>query len=151
MAIDKKHYTGAESEGGITSSYATDDGVKLKVPYSFMGSIYDEAERNAALAKYSTSFDTAQRYVWELAKVYDYETGLLSTDPQSGKKFLADIVATRSLGQEGVTIDSSTTDGGLWDVVTRMKANWDVLKGHAHGYLGGDAGYRVAAGLGRQS
>ena len=50
MAIDKKHYTGAESEGGITSSYATDDGVKLKVPYSFMGSIYDEAERNAALA-----------------------------------------------------------------------------------------------------
>ena len=32
MAIDNKHYTGADSEGGITSSYATDDGVKLKVP-----------------------------------------------------------------------------------------------------------------------
>ena len=91
--------------------------------------MYNRVERNAALAKYSTSFDTAQRYVWELAKVYDYETGLLSTDPQSGKKFLADIVATRSLGQEGVTIDSSTTDGGLWDVVTRMKANWNNLKG----------------------
>ena len=44
MAIDKKHYTGGNTEGGITSSYATDDGVKLKVPYSFMGSIYDEAE-----------------------------------------------------------------------------------------------------------
>ena len=50
MAIDKKHYTGADSEGGITSSYATGDGVKLKVAYSFMGSIYDEAEREAALA-----------------------------------------------------------------------------------------------------
>ncbi|MBR2344538.1 MAG: DegT/DnrJ/EryC1/StrS family aminotransferase [Lentisphaeria bacterium] len=50
MAIDKKHYTGGNTEGGITSSYATDDGVKLKVPYSFMGSIYDEAEEQAALA-----------------------------------------------------------------------------------------------------
>ena len=50
MAIDKKHYTGGDTEGGITSSYATDDGVKLKVPYSFMGSIYDEAEEQAALA-----------------------------------------------------------------------------------------------------
>ena len=50
MAIDKEHYTGADSEGGITSSYATNDGVTLKVPYSFMGSIYDDAERNAALA-----------------------------------------------------------------------------------------------------
>ncbi len=49
-AEDKKHVTGGETEGGITSSYATDDGVKLKVPYSFMGSIYDEAEEQAVLA-----------------------------------------------------------------------------------------------------
>ena len=48
--IDKEHITGGKTEGGITSSYATEDGVKLKVSYSFMGSIYDEAERNAALA-----------------------------------------------------------------------------------------------------
>ena len=47
--IDKKHYTGGQTEGGITSSYANDDGVKLKVPYSFMGSIYDDAEFSAAL------------------------------------------------------------------------------------------------------
>ena len=91
--------------------------------------MYNRVERNAALAKYSTAFDTAQRYVWELAKVYDYETGLLSTDPQSGKKFLAEIIATRSLGEEGVTIDSATTDGGLYDIVHRMKENWSVLKG----------------------
>ena len=90
--------------------------------------MYNRVQRNLALTKYSTAFDTAQRYVWELAKVYDYETGLLSGDPQSGKQFLADIVTTRSLGAEGVSIDSATTDGGLYDVVNRLKANWDVLK-----------------------
>ena len=91
--------------------------------------MFNRVQRNNALVKYSTAFDTAQRYVFELAKVYDYETGLLSSDPQSGKQFLADIIATRSLGQEGVSLSSGTTDGGLWDVVTRMKQNWDVLKG----------------------
>ena len=48
MAIKDDHYTGGATEGGITSSYATNDGVKLKVAYSFMGSIYDEAARKAA-------------------------------------------------------------------------------------------------------
>ena len=90
--------------------------------------MYNRVQRNIALTKYTTAFDTAQRYVWELAKVYDYETGLLSSDPQAGKQFLADIIATRALGQEGVSINSATTDGGLYDVVNRMKANWDVLK-----------------------
>ena len=47
---DRDHFTGGDTEGGITSSYATNDGVKLKVPYSFMGSIYDDAERQAAIA-----------------------------------------------------------------------------------------------------
>ena len=46
--IDNKHITGGETDGGITSSYATDDGVQLKVPYSFMGSIYDEAEEGTS-------------------------------------------------------------------------------------------------------
>ncbi|MDD4318261.1 MAG: DegT/DnrJ/EryC1/StrS family aminotransferase [Victivallaceae bacterium] len=50
MEIDKKHFTGGKTEGGITSSYATEDGVKLKVPYSFMGTIYDDAEFDAAVA-----------------------------------------------------------------------------------------------------
>ncbi len=45
----KKNVSGGETEGGITSSYATNDGVTLKVPYSFMGSIYDEAEEKAAI------------------------------------------------------------------------------------------------------
>ncbi len=45
MGIDEEKFTGSETEGGITSSYAMDDGVVLKVPYSFFGSIYDDDER----------------------------------------------------------------------------------------------------------
>jgi perosamine synthetase len=35
---------------GITAGYAFNDGVNPKVPYSFMGSIYDEAERELLLS-----------------------------------------------------------------------------------------------------
>ncbi len=50
MTEEKKEgYTGSDTEGGITSSYAMDDGVTLKVPYSFFGSIYDDDERDMAL------------------------------------------------------------------------------------------------------
>ncbi len=51
-AAEKKKvkFTGSESEGGITSSYEMADGVKLKVPYSFMGSIYGPEEEQAVLA-----------------------------------------------------------------------------------------------------
>ena len=53
MAKDEKkaqvHTTGEDSEGGITSSYETDDGVKMKVQYSFFGSIYDDDEKKAAI------------------------------------------------------------------------------------------------------
>ena len=44
------HTSGEGSEGGITSSYVTEDGVTLKVAYSFFGSIYDDEEKNAAWA-----------------------------------------------------------------------------------------------------
>lgn len=49
MVSEKKDkFTGSDTEGGITSSYHMDDGVVLKVPYSFFGSIYDDDEKNAA-------------------------------------------------------------------------------------------------------
>jgi perosamine synthetase len=38
-----------DNVGGITGGYALNDGVKLKVPYSFMGSIYDQDEEQALL------------------------------------------------------------------------------------------------------
>ena len=86
-------------------------------------------QRNNALTKYTTAYDTAQRYVWELAKVYDYETGLLSSDTQSGAAFYGYVVGSRALGTKGVMIVPDGTDGGLWDIVTRLSANWEVLKG----------------------
>jgi dTDP-4-amino-4,6-dideoxygalactose transaminase len=43
-------FTGSDTEGGITSGYQMNDGVKLKVPYSFFGSIYDEDEEKMVLA-----------------------------------------------------------------------------------------------------
>jgi len=46
----REKYTGSETEGGITSSYEMSDGVRLKVPYSFFGSIYDKEEEKAVLA-----------------------------------------------------------------------------------------------------
>lgn len=45
----RDQYTGSETEGGITSSYEMADGVALKVPYSFFGSIYDLDEAQAVL------------------------------------------------------------------------------------------------------
>ena len=44
---EKVKFTGSDTEGGITSGYQMNDGVKLKVPYSFFGSIYDEDEEEA--------------------------------------------------------------------------------------------------------
>jgi perosamine synthetase len=43
-------FTGSDTEGGITSGYQMNDGVPLKVPYSFFGSIYDEQEEKALIA-----------------------------------------------------------------------------------------------------
>ncbi|MHB9035988.1 MAG: DegT/DnrJ/EryC1/StrS family aminotransferase [Armatimonadota bacterium] len=42
-------FTGSDTDGGITSSYEMDDGVQLKVKYSFFGSIYDEDEEQMVL------------------------------------------------------------------------------------------------------
>ncbi|MFH1903209.1 MAG: DegT/DnrJ/EryC1/StrS family aminotransferase, partial [Candidatus Omnitrophota bacterium] len=46
---EKVLYTGSDTEGGITSGYRMNDGVALKVPYSFFGSIYDEDEQQMVL------------------------------------------------------------------------------------------------------
>jgi perosamine synthetase len=45
----KPMFTGSDTEGGITSGYQMNDGVKLRVPYSFFGSIYDQDEKRAVL------------------------------------------------------------------------------------------------------
>jgi len=84
--------------------------------------------RNDALQKYRAQFDLAARYVYLAATAYDYETNLLGSDNGSGRKFLADIVRQRSLGQviDGVPIAGTP---GLADVLARLMQNFDVYRG----------------------
>lgn len=78
--------------------------------------MYNRVQRNLALTKYTTSFDTAQRYVWELAKVYDYETGLppasrrpaRSSSPRSSRRAPSASPACRSTAPRR-TADSTTS------------------------------------------
>ena len=49
MVVEKRAFTGSDTEGGITSGYAMNDGVKLKVPYSFFGAIFDKDEEEMVL------------------------------------------------------------------------------------------------------
>jgi hypothetical protein len=84
--------------------------------------------RNDALQKYRAAFDLAARYAYLAATAYDYETNLLGSSTQAGRRFLTDIVKFRSLGQVigGEPIPGSR---GLADPLARLKANFDVLKG----------------------
>lgn len=84
--------------------------------------------RNDALQKYRAQFDLAARYVYLAAAAYDYETNLLGDDAGSGRKFLADIVRQRSIGQ---LIDGEPVAGtpGLADVLARLNQNFAVYRG----------------------
>jgi hypothetical protein len=88
--------------------------------------------RNESLARYSAAFDLAQKYVYLAAKAYDYETGLLASDPEAGDAFLRDIIGTRALGvfdADGNPVTGGGVgDPGLADIMARMDANWLVLK-----------------------
>ena len=72
---ENKLAVGNDSEGGITSSYAVDDGVKLKVPYSFFGSIYDENEEKAVLTAMHQDSLTMGPKVAEFQKRFAAMTG----------------------------------------------------------------------------
>ena len=87
--------------------------------------------RSTALTRYDQAFDLAQKYAFLAAQAYDYETGLLSSDPQSGERFLAEIIGARTLGEfddDEPAVTSGDGDGGLADILARMDANWLVLK-----------------------
>ena len=83
--------------------------------------------RNDALQKYRAAFDLAARYTYLAATAYDYDTNLIGTGGDSGRRFLTDIVRQRSLGQvlEGEPLPGSP---GLADPLGRMAANFAVLK-----------------------
>jgi len=66
---------GKESAGGITSSYSVDEGVCLKVPYSFFGSIYDSEEQSAVLRAMKQDSLTMGPQVLEFQKRFAEYTG----------------------------------------------------------------------------
>jgi len=72
---EKAVFTGSETEGGITSGYQMNDGVKLKVPYSFFGSIYDKDDEKAVLAAMKQDSQTmgpqVQLFQKEFAKKFE--------------------------------------------------------------------------------
>jgi hypothetical protein len=97
--------------------------------------------RNDALQRYQAAFDLAARYVYLAAKAYDYETALpiATSGTLSGRSLMAQIARARSLGRWSIVNETfnlpqplaggAVGDPGLADILARLKANWDVLKG----------------------
>ncbi len=90
------------------------------------------AFRTESLEQYKILFDQAARYAFLASKAYDYETGLLGTD--TGRSFLAGVVATRSLGLVGTNGEpqfggSGSGDPGLSSYLAKLQADWSVAKG----------------------
>lgn len=82
--------------------------------------------RNEASQKYKAAFNMAAKYAYLAAKAYDYETNLSPKHAASAQHILTDIVKASTLGsfEEGASIGQ----GGLADILARLKANFDVLK-----------------------
>ena len=84
--------------------------------------------RNEAARKYESAMDNAQRYAWLAAKAYDYETSLSPGNPAAATSVLEEIVRTRQLGQ-WVDGEPQVGNGGLAELLAKLKANYDSLKG----------------------
>ncbi len=82
MAKEVK-FTGSDTEGGITSGYQMNDGIKLKVPYSFFGSIFDEDEQQAVLSTMKQEAQTmgpqVAMFQREFAKRFEVKHAFAST------------------------------------------------------------------------
>ena len=76
-------YTGSDTEGGITSGYQMNDGVKLKVPYSFFGSVYDRDEEEMVLKAMKQESQTmgpqVKLFQDEFAKKFGRKYGFFET------------------------------------------------------------------------
>jgi perosamine synthetase len=80
----KIKFTGSDTEGGITSGYHMNDGIKLKVPYSFFGSIYDKEDEKAVLAAMKQEAQTMGPQValfqQEFAKKFEVKHAMATTN-----------------------------------------------------------------------
>ena len=88
--------------------------------------------RTDALANYGNAFALAKKYTYLATKAYDYETALGLTNAYGTDSIFSQIVGARTLGfmDDGVAqLGGLHGDGGLADVLARLKANWIVLEG----------------------
>lgn len=90
--------------------------------------------RNDAIQKYSSVFNQAARMAFLAAKAYAYETATRPVDSRNDPEyqFLSQIVRARTVGamSDGTPlVGSGHGDGGLSDVLARLRANWEVLDG----------------------
>ncbi|MEI6647477.1 MAG: LamG domain-containing protein, partial [bacterium] len=88
--------------------------------------------RSDALAKYGNAFDLAKKYTYLATKAYDYETALGLGNAYGSDSIFREIVGARTLGfmENGeAQLGGLHGDGGLADVLARLKANWLLLKG----------------------
>lgn len=84
--------------------------------------------RNHALQVYNTMLDLAARYVYLAAKAYDYETNFDPSDAASPSDMYSDIIKARTIGfMDGD--EPQLGQGGLADVMARLRINHDSLKG----------------------
>ncbi len=97
MSKKELMFTGSDTEGGITSGYQMNDGVKLKVPYSFFGSIYDEMEEKALMAVLKQESQTMGPQVAlfqkEFAQKFEVKHALATSNCTTGMH-----AATQALG-----------------------------------------------------
>ncbi len=88
--------------------------------------------RNRALSRYESAFNLAQRYVYQTAKAYGYETAQLPQGDAGAEAFMSEIIGARSLGEMTEDfrpmLSGGYGDSGLSDIMARMLANYAVLK-----------------------
>ncbi len=110
-----------EREGFNTTLAATVQGNRYRDMLFRIG-------RTEALSNYQAAFEHAGRYAWLAAKAYEYETSLDPGAPAAVTSLLDDIVSTRNLGLWDSGAPRSG-QGGLGEILARMEANFQVLKG----------------------
>lgn len=90
---------GKESDGGITSSYSVDEGVKLKVPYSFFGSIYDNDETEGVAAAMKQDSQTmgpqVQHFQKEFAKMCGTKYAFATTNCTTAMHVCSQVIGLR--------------------------------------------------------
>lgn len=131
-----ENITGAHTEGGITSSYETKDGVELKVRYSFFGSIYDDEEKNAAWAAMQqdslTMGPQVKAFQDEFAKAHDVKHAFAVSNCTTGLHLCTQLFDLKQGDEVIVTPVTffATTLALLKEKVTPVYADIDLRTGN---------------------